>query len=232
LSADTPGGAAAAAPGPVRVLIVDDDPLVRSGLTMMLGGAPGIEVVGEAADGSEVLAALDRHRADVVLMDLRMPRVDGIAAMELVRRQPQPPAVLVLTTFDTDDQVLRALRRGAAGFLVKDTPPAEIVRAIELVAAGESMLSPTVTRRLIDRLAGDQDADARHVEAAGLLTQLSPRDREIAGAIAQGKSNAAIAAELHLSVATIKSHVSAMLAKLQLDNRVQIALMVQDAERV
>ena len=102
--------------------------------------------------------ALDRHRADVVLMDLRMPKVDGIAAMELVRRQPHPPAVLVLTTFDTDDQVLRALRRGAAGFLVKDTPPAEIVRAIELVAAGESMLSPTVTRRLIDRLAGDGDA--------------------------------------------------------------------------
>jgi DNA-binding NarL/FixJ family response regulator len=216
----------------IRVLIVDDDPLVRSGLTMMLGGAAGLEVVGEAADGSEVLAALDRHRPDVVLMDLRMPKVDGIAAMELVRAQPQPPAVLVLTTFDTDDQVLRALRRGAAGFLVKDTPPAEIVRAIELVAAGESMLSPTVTRRLIDRLAGDQDADVRHNEAAAQLTALSPRDREIAAAIAQGKSNAAIAAELHLSIATIKSHVSAMLAKLQLDNRVQIALLVQDAERV
>ena len=217
---------------PVRVLIVDDDPLVRAGLTMMLGGAPRIEVVGEAVDGSEVLGALDRHRADVVLMDLRMPKLDGIAAMELVRAQPQPPAVLVLTTFDTDDQVLRALRRGAAGFLVKDTPPAEIVRAIELVAAGESMLSPTVTRRLIDRLAGDVDADARHSEAARMLNALSPRDREIAAAIAQGKSNAAIASELHLSVATIKSHVSSMLAKLQLDNRVQIALLVQDAERV
>jgi DNA-binding NarL/FixJ family response regulator len=215
----------------IRVLIVDDDPLVRAGLTMMLGGAPGIEVVGEAADGSEVLGVLDRHRADVVLMDLRMPKVDGIEAMELVRGQPQPPAVLVLTTFDTDDQVLRALRRGASGFLVKDTPPAEIVRAIELVAAGESMLSPTVTRRLIDRLAGDSDAAARHSEAAAQLTELSPRDRDIAAGIAQGMSNAMIAAELHLSVATIKSHVSAMLAKLQLDNRVQIALLVQDAER-
>ncbi len=232
LSADRVAGAAAAGPDLIRVLIVDDDPLVRSGLTMMLGGAPRLEVVGEAADGSEVLAALDRHRADVVLMDLRMPKLDGIAAMELVRRQPQSPAVLVLTTFDTDDQVLRALRRGAAGFLVKDTPPAEIVRAIELVAAGESMLSPTVTRRLIDRLAGDQDADARHNAAAAQLNGLSPRDREVAAAIAQGKSNAAIAADLHLSVATIKSHVSAMLAKLQLDNRVQIALLVQDAERV
>jgi DNA-binding NarL/FixJ family response regulator len=223
------GGTAAGAP--IRVLIVDDDALVRAGLTLMLGGAPGIDVVGEAADGSEVLAALDRHRADVILMDLRMPKLDGIAAMELVRAQPQPPAVLVLTTFDTDDQVLRALRRGAAGFLVKDTPPADIVRAIELVAAGESMLSPAVTRRLIDRLADDRDADARHNEAAAMLAELSVRDREIAAAIAQGKSNAAIAAELHLSVATIKSHVSAMLAKLQLDNRVQIALLVQDAER-
>lgn len=234
MSADPAAGAGdrANASGPIRVLIVDDDPLVRAGLTMMLGGATGVEVVGEASDGSEVLAALDRHRADVVLMDLRMSRLDGIAAMELVLRQPQPPAVLVLTTFDTDDQVLRALRRGAAGFLVKDTPPAEIVRAIELVAAGESMLSPTVTRRLIDRLASDGDSDVRHVEAAAMLKELSPRDREIAGAIAQGKSNAAIAAELHLSVATIKSHVSAMLAKLQLENRVQIALLVQDAERV
>ncbi len=215
----------------IRVLIVDDDALVRAGLTMMLGGAHGIEVVGEAADGSEVLAALDRHRADVVLMDLRMPNVDGIAALELLRRQPQPPAVLVLTTFDTDDQVLRALRRGAAGFLVKDTPPTEIVRAIELVAAGESMLSPAVTRRLIDRLAGDGDATLRHAEALAVLSELSPRDREIASAIAQGRSNAAIASELHLSVATVKSHVSAILAKLRLENRVQIALLVQDAER-
>jgi DNA-binding NarL/FixJ family response regulator len=223
-AADANGGA-------IRVLIVDDDALVRAGLTMMLGGAPGIEVVGEAADGSEVLGALDRHRPDVILMDLRMPKVDGIAAMELVRQQARAPAVLVLTTFDTDDQVLRALRRGAAGFLVKDTPPAEIVRAIELVASGESMLSPTVTRRLIDRLAGEGDASARHAEAAGLLQELSPRERQIAGAIARGKSNAAIAAELHLSVATIKSNVSAMLATLQLDNRVQIALLVQDAER-
>lgn len=217
--------------GVIRVLIVDDDALVRAGLRMMLGGANRIEIVGEVADGSEVLAALDRRRADVILMDLRMPNVDGITAMELVREQPQPPAVLVLTTFDTDDQVLRALRRGAAGFLVKDTPPAEIVRAIELVAVGESMLSPTVTRRLIDRLANDGDATRRQADAAVQLRELSPRDREIASSIAQGKPNAAIAADLHLSIATIKSHVSTILAKLQLDNRVQIALLVQDAER-
>jgi DNA-binding NarL/FixJ family response regulator len=217
---------------PIRVVIVDDDALVRSGLSMLLGGAAGIEVVGEAADGSEVLAAIDRHRPDVLLLDLRMPKVDGIAALGLLRRQPQPPAVVVLTTFDTDDHLLQALRSGAAGFLVKDTPPADIVRAIELVAAGESMLSPTVTRRLIDRLASDDDgADARHRAAREQLCQLTDRDREIALAVAEGKANAAIAAELHLSVATIKSHVSAVLSKLSLDNRVQIALLVQDAQR-
>jgi DNA-binding NarL/FixJ family response regulator len=215
---------------PVRVLIVDDDALVRSGLTMMLGGADSVEVVGEAQDGSEVLGAIDRHRPDVLMLDLRMPNVDGLGALALLRGQPQPPAVIVLTTFDTDEHVLQALRQGAAGFLVKDTPPAEIVRAIELVASGESMLSPTVTRRLIDHLAADGAGDERR-RAADQLRRLSPRDVEIADAIAQGKANAVIAAELHLSVATIKSHVSAMLATLQLENRVQLALLVQEARR-
>jgi DNA-binding NarL/FixJ family response regulator len=215
---------------PVRVLIVDDDALVRSGLTMMLGGAPSVEVVGEATDGSEVLGAIDRHRPDVLMLDLRMPKVDGLGALALLRGQPQPPAVIVLTTFDTDEHVLQALRQGAAGFLVKDTPPAEIVRAIELVAAGESMLSPTVTRRLIDHLVADGPGDEGR-RGADQLRRLSPRDVEIADAIAQGKSNAAIADELHLSVATIKSHVSAMLATLELDNRVQLALLVQAGRR-
>ena len=217
---------------PIRVVIVDDDALVRGGLSMLLGGAAGIEVVGEATDGSEVLGAIDRHRPDVLLLDLRMPRVDGIAVLGLLRNQPDPPAVVVLTTFDTDDHLLQALRNGAAGFLVKDTPPADIVRAIELVAAGESMLSPTVTRKLIDRLAsGDDGAEARHRAAREQLRELTDRDREIALAVAEGKANAAIAAELHLSVATVKSHVSAILSKLSLDNRVQIALLVQDAGR-
>jgi DNA-binding NarL/FixJ family response regulator len=214
----------------IRVLIVDDDALVRVGLTTMLRGAPGLEVVGEATDGGEVLAALDRHRTDVILMDLRMPKVDGLTALQLVRAQPSAPAVVVLTTFDTDEAVLRALRLGAAGFLVKDVPPPEIVRAIELVAAGESMLSPTVTRRLLDLLANDRDAEQRRAEAVAKLRTLSPRDREIALAIAQGKSNSAIATELHLSLSTVKSHVSAILAQLDLDNRVQIALAVQDAQ--
>lgn len=215
---------------PVRVLIVDDDALVRSGLTMMLGGAGSVEVVGEAQDGSEVLGAIDRHRPDVLMLDLRMPKVDGLGTLALLRGQPDPPAVIVLTTFDTDEHVMQALRQGAVGFLVKDTPPAEIVRAIELVANGDSMLSPTVTRRLIEHLAADGRGDERR-RAADQLSRLSPRDVQIAGAIAQGKANAVIAAELHLSVATIKSHVSAMLATLQLENRVQLALMVQDARR-
>jgi DNA-binding NarL/FixJ family response regulator len=218
-------------PGPIRVLIVDDDALVRSGLTMMLGGAETIAVVGEAQDGSEVLGAIDRHHPDVVLLDLRMPKLDGLGALTLLRGQPSPPAVIVLTTFDTEEHVLQALRQGAAGFLVKDTPPTEIVRAIELVAAGESMLSPTVTRRLIEHLADADGGGDERRRAAARLRQLSPRDQEIAEAIAQGKPNAAIAAELHLSVATIKSHVSAMLAALALDNRVQLALLVQDARR-
>jgi DNA-binding NarL/FixJ family response regulator len=216
---------------PIRVLIVDDDALVRAGMKLMLRSASGIEVIGEAADGTEVLGAVDRHRPDVILLDLRMPRLDGLGALDLIRSQPGAPAVLVLTTFDTDDAVLRALRRGASGFLVKDTPPTEIIRAIELVAAGESWRSPAVTRRLIDRLSGDREAERRHAEAAARLDALSPREREIAYAVAQGKPNAAIAAELHLSVATVKGHVSALLMKLALDNRVQIALMVQDAQR-
>jgi DNA-binding NarL/FixJ family response regulator len=229
VSVDVEVGAAAA---PIRVLLVDDDALVRSGLKMMLSGAAGIVVVGEADDGRGVLAALDCHRPDVVLMDLRMPQVDGIAATRLVRAQPDPPAVVVLTTFDADELVLRALQAGAAGFLLKDTPPPEIVRAIELVHAGDAMLSPAVARRLIALVAGDGEAAARRDQARERLASLSAREHEVAMAVGQGRANAEIAAELHMSVATVKAHVSKLLAKLDLDNRVQIALLVQDASRV
>jgi len=153
----------------IRVLLVDDDPLLRSGLKLMLAPEPEIEVVAEAGDGDEVLAAVDRHRPDVVLMDIRMPRLDGIAATRLLSQQPQPPKVIVLTTFDADELVLRALQAGAAGFLLKDTPPAEIVRAIELVHGGDGMLSPGVTRRLISLVAGDGDAGERRERARMLL---------------------------------------------------------------
>ncbi len=213
----------------IRVLLVDDDALVRSGLRMMLAGAASLEVVAEAADGREVLGAVDLHRPDVVLMDIRMPHLDGIAATRLLATQPDPPAVLVLTTFDADELVLRALQAGAAGFLLKDTAPAEIVRAIELVHAGDAMLSPTVTRRLISMVAGDTDAGARTEHARDRLATLSPRERDVALAIGLGHGNAEIAATLHLSVATVKGHVSRLLDKLEVDNRVQIALLVQAA---
>jgi DNA-binding NarL/FixJ family response regulator len=209
----------------IRVLLVDDDALVRSGLRMMLSGS--VDIVGEAEDGREVLAAIDVHRPDVVLMDIRMPHVDGIEATRLVRSQPSPPAVVVLTTFDADELVLRALRAGAAGFLLKDTPPPEIVRAIEHVHAGDSMLSPTVTRQLIALVAGD-DGGRRDAARARLGT-LSAREREVALAVGRGCANAEIAAELHMSVATVKAHVSRLLVKLEADNRVQVALLVQDA---
>jgi DNA-binding NarL/FixJ family response regulator len=216
---------------PIRVLLVDDDALVRSGLRMMLAGAEGVEVVGEVDDGRGVLAAVDSHHPDVVLMDIRMPQLDGIAATRLLRTQPQPPQVLVLTTFDADELVVRALRAGAGGFLVKDTPPAEIVHAIELVHAGDAMLSPTVTRRLIALVAGDADAGKRHENARERLADLSAREHEVALAVGRGLANAEIAGELHMSVATVKAHVSRLLTKLGVDNRVQIALLVQEAQR-
>jgi len=214
----------------IRVLIVDDDPLVRSGLQLMLAGATGIDVVGEVADGRGVLAAIDRYHTDVVLMDIRMPQLDGIAATRLLQCQPRPPAVIMLTTFEEDELVLRALRAGAAGFLLKDTPPAEIVRAIELVGAGESMLSPTVARRLIALIAGDPDTAARYEDAREKMALLSGREREVALAVGRGLANADIARELYMSTATVKAHVSRLLTKLEVDNRVQIALLVREAE--
>jgi DNA-binding NarL/FixJ family response regulator len=218
-------------PASIRVLLVDDDALVRSGLRMMLAGAETIEVVGEVDDGQGVLAAVDVHHPDVVLMDIRMPKLDGIAATRLLLAQPAPPQVLVLTTFDADELVMRALRAGAAGFLLKDTPPAEIVRAIELVHAGDGMLSPPVARRLIALVAGDSDAGERQETARERLAALSPREREVALAVGRGLANAEIATELYMSVATVKSHVSRLLTKLGVENRVQIALLVQEAER-
>lgn len=211
-----------------RVLIVDDDPLVRAGLTMILAGTDDLRVVGEASDGSEVPAAVGAFAPDVVLMDIRMPRVDGLAATEALRRRPAPPEVIVLTTFDADEYVLRALRAGAGGFLLKDTPPAEIVRAIRRVAAGDPMLSPAVTRQLIAHVA-EAGVDARKTRAVGLLAQLSPREREVAEAVGRGASNAEIATELFMSVATVKAHVSRVLTRLGLNNRVQLALLAHDA---
>jgi DNA-binding NarL/FixJ family response regulator len=212
----------------VRVLIVDDDALVRAGLTMILSGADDLLVVGEAADGSEVPAAVAAHTPDVVLMDVRMPRVDGLAATEALRRRTGAPEVVVLTTFDADESVLRALQAGASGFLLKDTPPMQILDAVRRVARGEPILSPSVIRRLIAHVA-TPGAGGGRPRARAALEQLSDREREVALLLGRGCSNAEIAAELYMSVATVKAHVSRLLVKLDLDNRVQVALLVHDA---
>ncbi|MEU2435677.1 response regulator [Streptomyces rubradiris] len=213
---------------PIRLLLVDDDPLVRAGLALMIGGAGDIEVVGEAADGAEAEELVRRTRPEVVLMDIRMPSVDGITATRRLRARPDAPQVVVLTTFHADEQVLHAMRAGAAGFVLKDTPPAEIVDAVRRVAAGDPVLSPAVTRQLMRHAAGTA-ADARQTRARERLAVLGDREREVAVAVGRGLANARIADELFLSVATVKAHVSRVLAKLGLDNRVQIALLVYDA---
>lgn len=210
----------------IRVLVVDDDPLVRAALTMMLDGANGIAVVGEAADGDEVPQAVDRHGPDVVLMDLRMPRMDGIAAMKRLRGRRTPPSVIVLTTFDSDDNILRALRAGASGFLLKDTAPERIVEAVHRVAAGDPMLSPQITRRLMDRAVNEASGYERARQA---IARLSPRERDVVVAIARGRTNAEVATELLMGVATVKAHITHILTKLDLTNRTQIALLAHDA---
>jgi DNA-binding NarL/FixJ family response regulator len=213
----------------IRVLVVDDDALVRAGLTMLLAGADDIEIVGEAADGSEVEHAVAEHQPDVVLMDIRMPGMDGLAATEIVRARDHSPEVIILTTFDADDHVLAALRAGASGFLLKDTSPADIVRAIRAVAVGEPILSPTITRRLIEHATGSEGGERRRRHAREQLDLLAEREREVAVAIGHGKSNAEISRELYMSIATVKAHVSRLLEKLEFNNRVQIALLAHDA---
>jgi DNA-binding NarL/FixJ family response regulator len=193
---------------------------------MMLDGADGIAVVGEASDGDEVPAAADRHAPDLVLMDLRMPRINGIIATRRLRSRPHPPEVVVLTTFDTDENVLRALRAGASGFLLKDAPPAQIIEAIHRVVAGDPILSPRITRRLMDRAATEAGT---HEQARAALAALSRREHEVVVAVAKGQTNAEIAAELYMSVATVKAHISRILTKLSLGNRTQIALLAHDA---
>jgi len=224
-------GAPPAPATPIRLAVVDDDPLVRAGLTLMLGGRDDVVVVAEAADGDEVAAMVAMHAPDVVLMDLRMPRLDGLAATEQLLARPDPPQVIVLTTFDADEHVLRALRAGAAGFLLKDTPPPQILDAVRRVAAGEATLSPTVTRRLIDHVTvGGAGPDRRREQARQRLAQLSDRELEVARALGQGLTNAELGTALHLSTATVKAYVSRLLTRLDLGNRVQVALLVHDAD--
>ncbi len=211
-----------------RVLIVDDDPLVRSALTLMLGGEADIEVVGEAPDGRAGLTACTQLAPDVVLMDIRMPVLGGLEATRQLHRRADPPRVIVLTTFDADEHVVAALGAGADGFLLKDTPPPRIIEAIRAVAAGDPMLSPTATRTLIDRIR-EESGDDRAATAKTSLDQLTRRELDVALEVGRGLSNAEIAARLHLSVPTVKAHVSRLFEKLQVTNRVQIAILVHDA---
>ena len=214
----------------IRVLVADDEPLVRAGLALLLGADPQITVVAEASDGTAALHASRRLEPDVALMDIRMPGLDGLAATRALR-QEGGPAVLVLTTFGTDENILRALRAGAAGFLLKDTPPADILTAVRRAAAGEPAVSPAVLGRLIDQVAGQgQDDRAERARRAGAaLAHLSGREREVAEAVAAGRSNAQIGTELYMSTATVKAYVSRILAKLGCANRVQVAILVHES---
>ena len=210
------------------VVIIDDDPLVRSALALMLGGQHDIAVVGEAGDGQGGLQLCLDVRPDVVLMDIRMPVLNGLEATRLLHAGPRPPHVIVLTTFDADELVLEALASGADGFLLKDTPPDQIVTAIRTVAEGDAMLSPSVTRTVIGRVR-DVGLTPRTQDAIDRLDQLTDREKEVALAVGRGLTNADIAQELYLSIPTVKAHVSRLFDKLGVTNRVQIAMVVHDA---
>jgi DNA-binding NarL/FixJ family response regulator len=206
---------------PIRVLLVDDHALVRAGFRMLLEGEPDIEVVGEAEDGDRVLVAVTQTRPDVVLMDVQMPRVDGITATRRLADLPLDPLprVLILTTFERDDYIQDALRAGASGFLLKNAPPEDLLHAIQVVAAGEALLAPSVTRRMIERWLDAPAAPAteRPVE----LTRLTDREVEVLALLARGRSNAEIADHMIISATTVKTHVSNLLGKLGLRDRIQ-----------
>ncbi|GGU90739.1 DNA-binding response regulator [Actinomadura cremea] len=218
---------------PVRVVIVDDDRLVRMALRLIIDGEPDLTVVAEAADGDAALAVVDERRPDVVLMDVRMPRRDGLSATRELLARPAPPRVLMLTTFDSDDLVLGALRAGALGFVLKDTRPPLIIDAVRTVAEGNPVLSPAATARVIAAATGPHSSAARasaREDARRQLSTLTERELATARAIADGLGNPEIAERLHISVATVKAHTGNLFAKLEAENRVQIALLVRDAE--
>lgn len=220
-------------PPPIRVVLVDDDQLVRAALTLIIGGDPALLIVGEAADGATAIDLIREQHPHVVLMDIRMPIRDGLSATAEILTWHTPPRIVVLTTFDSDDMVLRALRLGSHGFLLKDTPPPDLIAAIKGAAAGRPMLSPSVTNQLITAATAHLPTDERrtaHTRARRALNQLTTRELDIARAIARGLSNAEIAADLYLSVATVKTHTSRLFAKLAVENRVQVTLIVRDAE--
>jgi DNA-binding NarL/FixJ family response regulator len=210
----------------VRVVVVDDEPMVCAHLRTILGSDPGIEVVDEAHDGAAGVEAVRRSRPDVVLIDLRMPGVDGITAIERISKLDSPPVVVVLTTFDADQYVLRALRAGAAGFLVKSTPPQDLIGLVRIAAEGHTVLSPAAARRLI---AASSDSQSARERASELVSTLTERESEVLACLGEGLSNAQIASGLYLSEATVKGYVSRMLDKLGCANRTQAGLLAHDA---
>ena len=212
----------------IRLLITDDDPLVRAGLALILGGSADVDVIGEAGNGREAVDRVASEQVDVVLMDIRMPVMDGIEATTAIVALDDPPKVIVLTTFDADDFVVRALASGASGFLLKDTPPADIVAAVRKVHIGEPILSPTITANLI-RQVTDGAPDGRTDTALQSIARLTERERDVAIAVGRGASNAEVAAALHMSVATVKAHISHIFTKLDATNRVQVAICMHDA---
>ena len=206
----------------VRVLIADDQPLIRTGLRILLGAQDGIEVVGEASTGAAAVTESARLAPDVVVMDIRMPGTDGIQATAQVIRQPAAPRVLVLTTYDLDEYVYDALAAGASGFLLKDAQPEELVDGVRVIAAGDALLAPAVTRRLIEAFVSGAHARVRRHDAR--LDALTERECEVLGLLAQGMSNAEISAALHVSGNTTKTHVARILAKLDLRDRVHAVI--------
>ncbi|MFF0555733.1 response regulator [Streptomyces sp. NPDC020472] len=213
---------------PIRVVIADDEPLIRAGIRMILISDPEIEVVGEAADGREAVEAARAHAADVVLLDIQMPVLDGLSALPELRRAAPAARVIVLTTFGERENVLRALEHGGAGFLLKDTAPAELIRAVRAAAAGDAYLSPAATRHVVERLAMGREVE-RAEQARARVAALSEKERDVLALLGEGLSNADAGKRLHMSEATVKTYVSRILAKLDCENRVQAALLARDA---
>ncbi|MDR7281100.1 response regulator transcription factor [Catenuloplanes atrovinosus] len=206
----------------IRVLLADDQRLVRTGFRMLLQTQPDLTVVAEAGDGDEAIEAVRAHRVDVVLMDVRMPTVDGVTACRRIRALPDPPRVLVLTTFDLDEYAFAAIRAGASGFLLKDAPPEDLLAAIRVVHSGDAVVAPSTTRRLLERFAPYlPDGERATAGPAGALTE---REHEVLLLVARGRSNAEIAGELFVAETTVKSHISRILTKLGLRDRVQIVV--------
>lgn len=211
----------------ISTMVVDDDALVRLALTDLLATDAGIEVVAQASDGLQAVEEAAAHRVDVALMDVRMPRLDGIAAITRLRTLPHAPRIITLTTFDLDEYVYEALAAGADGFLLKDSDPAEILRAVHVVAAGSAMLHPSAARRLIDRYHRGARPGASAVR--GRVGRLTPRERDVLALLAEGATNSEIAGGLRMSESTVKAHVSRILTTLEVGNRVQAALAARDA---